>query len=61
MFYPLGIDWIMEDFSIFLKEIFNAYQGCIYLIKNKSLKTIQLWNIITIPIIVLFIHAIFVI
>ncbi len=32
---------------MFLKEVFHAHQGWIYLIKN-AVKTVILWNIITI-------------
>jgi len=31
---------------MFLKEVSSAHQGCIYLIKNKKIKTVILWMLI---------------
>ncbi len=40
---------VMQErlFDLFLKEVFNATQDCIYLIRN-TLTTVLLWNIIKI-------------
>ncbi len=37
----------VRDDLMFCKDVSYAHQGCIYLIKN-TVKTIILWNIITI-------------